>query len=156
MAQGGVSGIGVKVGINLVSGSPTGFTTIQNILDCTLPQLIANKIDKTVYGTSRVKRSVPGLIEVSDLQVVLIQDLDTSTSPEQASLAALNQNGNKIGVRIEVAVNTALSSWVPITWTGYVASWQLGSKKDDIQQLTVAIFFDDSAFTIGSPGASIL
>ena len=64
MAQGGMIGNGVKIAY--AATSPTTWVAVGQILNVEIPQLVADKIDRTVHSTNRYKRSLPGMIDVSD------------------------------------------------------------------------------------------
>lgn len=154
MAQGGMIGNGLKVGY--ANTSPVSWTKIGQILNVTPPQFVSNKIDRTVSGTNKYKRSLPGMIEVSDLQLEILQDLDSSTSPEQAALLALLKAGTTIYWRIEIPVNREATQFRPMEFQGYVSSWQITSPVDDKQTLTVNIAYDDTDVSLLAVGASAM
>lgn len=154
MAQGGMIGNGIKVGYS--NASPVSWTKIGQLLSITPPQFVSDKIDRTVSGENKYKRSLPGMIEVSDLQMEILQDLDAATSPEQAALLALLKAGTTIYWRIEVPVNRAATTFRPMEFQGYVSSWQISSPIDDKQTLTVTVAFDDTDVSLLAPGASAM
>ena len=154
MALDGMIGNGIKVGYS--AASPVSWTKIGQLLSIDPPQFTSDKIDRTVSGTNRYKRSLPGMAEVSDLQMEILGDLDSATSPEQAAMLALFKTGEKVDWRIEVPVNRSQTSFRPMEFQGYVQSWRYGAPIDDRQTLTVTVAFDDADVYLLAPGASAM
>lgn len=146
MAQGGVIGNGVKVGYS--AASPVSYTSIGQILSIEIPQLTADKVDRTVSSSNQYKRSMPGMIDVSDLTFELLADLDESTGATQRQLLTYLKAGTTIYWRIEVPVDRSKSECVPFEFQGYVASWQPTAPVDDKQVVKVSVAFDDTTVTI--------
>lgn len=146
MAQGGMIGNGVKIGYS--TSSPVSYTSIGQILSLEIPQLTADKIDRTVSSTNDYKRSMPGMIDVSDLTFELLQDLDETSGAAQRALLGFLKNGTTIYWRIEVPADRAQNECVPFEFQGFVSSWQPSAPVDDKQVLSVSVSFDDSDVTI--------
>ena len=154
MAQGGMIGNGVKIAYSV--SSPVSWTAVGQILNVEVPQLVADKIDRTVHSTNRYKRSLPGMIDVSDLTLEILQDLATTTGAQQRQLLTYLKAGTTIYWRIEIPVTRDQSSYTAIEFQGYVGSWQPSAPMDDKQTLNCTIVFDDSDITVYGDGASAI
>ena len=149
MAQGGILGNGVRVAYS--SSSPVSWQRLDQLLDISFPTFVADDIDSTVHGTSKLKRSMPGMVEVSEMTLTLLSDLDSATTPEQDALWDLNQAGTTVWWRVEVPVERDQSKCVPFEFQGYVKSWEPATPIDDRQTLNVVIRFDgDSLVKFGT------
>lgn len=117
MATGGLLGNGVRVGFS--STSPVSFTSLPNVLDVKFPTETADKIDKTVHGSSKYKKNFPGMVEVGDMEVVLLGDLDQATSAELETVFAAAQAQTELWWRVEVPTNRAKTRFRPFEFYGY-------------------------------------
>jgi hypothetical protein len=152
MAQGGMVGNGVKIAY--AASSPVTWTSIGQILSVEIPQLTADKIDRTVSSTNDYKRSMPGMVEVSDLTFELLQDLDETTGAAQRALLGFLKAGTTIYWRVEVPADRNQSEFVALEFQGFVGSWQPSAPVDDKQVLNVSVIFDDADVTIYNAAAS--
>jgi len=154
MAQGGMIGNGVKIAFS--ASSPVSWTAVGQILNVEIPQLVADKIDRTVHSTNRYKRSLPGMIDVSDLSLEILQDLATTSGAQQRQLLTYLKAGTTIYWRIEIPVDRNQTTYTAIEFQGYVGTWQPSAPIDDKQVLSCTIVFDDSDITLYGDGASTI
>lgn len=154
MALNGMVGNGVKIAFS--ASSPVAWTAVGQILNAEIPQLVRDKIDRTVHSTYGYKRSLPGMIDVSDLTLEILQDLDTATSGPQATLLTYAKAGTTIWWRIEIPTDRAQSSFAAIEFQGYVMSWQPSAPIADAQKLTAVIAFDGTDISLYPTGASAI
>lgn len=155
MAQGGVLGVHTRVGFSPTL-SPLSYTKINNLLNCVIPGLEPDKIDTSRHG-SLMKRNMPGMTDVSEMELTILQDLDESTSPEQDALFDLNAAGTTVPWRVEVPNQRgAPTSWTPFTFTGWVKSFRPGTAMGEKQTLICTVVFDDTEFTKGAAAASVI
>jgi hypothetical protein len=140
MATGGVLGNGVRVGYS--AASPVSWTRVTQILEVTFPQMVADDVDTTVHSTSRVKRNMPGMIEVSEMTLLLEADLDPATSASHDALWTLQKAGTTVWWRAEVPTDRTQSACVPFEFQGYVKSWAPSTPIDDKQTIEVVVRFD--------------
>jgi hypothetical protein len=145
MATGGVLGNGVRVGYS--AASPVSFTRVPQLLDVTFPTFVYDEVDSTVHGTSKLKRSMPGMITVSEMTMTFLSDLDETTTASQQALFALNQAGTSLWWRVEVPVNREQSKCVAFEFQGFVKSWEPSTPIEDRQTLQVVVKFDGDSFT---------
>lgn len=154
MATGGVLGNGVKVGFS--AASPVSWTAVGQVMNVDMPTLEADDVDTTVHSTSRFKRSMAGMIEVSELTLELLADTNPSTSSAQDLLWNYNQSGTTLYWRVEVPTDRNLSQYTPFEFQGVVKSWKLDAPIDDKQTLTVVVKFDGTTYGKLAPGASAI
>lgn len=153
MATGGVGGNGVKVAYSV--SSPVSWNRIGQLADQELPGLISDKIGSSVHG-SRLKRTMPGMLQVTPLKLTLVADLDPVTSASHAALDTYVRSGATIYFRVEVPANRLASSYVAWEFQGYVSSWQPKSPLEGRQEIDAEIEFDDSTLVKYAPGASAI
>ncbi len=144
MATGGVAGI-VKVGYS--ANSPVSWTSIPQILDIKFPTWVSDQIDTTIHSTAKFKRSIPGMIAVSDMTLTLEWDPDETTTASHDALFDMNQAGTTYWWRIEVAANREATKWTPFEFQGYVKSWEPSTPINDKDTLQVVVSFDGDSFT---------
>src|SRR3989304_931151 len=102
MAQGGYIGHGVKVGFSVVA-SPPAFSRLEQVDDCVIPTLVADKIETTHHGTAgRIKRNIAGEQEVTDPRITLLRDANPVTSPIQNALFSYNNASTSLYWRVEI------------------------------------------------------
>lgn len=154
MATGGVLGNGVKVGYS--ANSPVSWTSVAQVLEVDFPELTPDKVDTTVHGSSKWKRSMAGMIEVSDMTLTLLADTDPSTTPGHDALWDYNQSQTTVWWRVEVPSNRTQSAYTAFEFQGMVAGIKLATPIDDKQTLTVVIRFDGSSLTKYDPAASAI
>lgn len=155
MAQGGVLGVHTKVGYSSVL-SPLSYTKLNNLLNVVIAGLEYDKIDTSIHGVL-LKRNMPGMGDVSETEITVLQDLDAATSPEQAALFTLNAAGTTVAWRVEVPNQRGVpTSWTPITFNGWVKTFKPSSPMGDKQTLVITVVFDGSSYTMGTAAASVL
>ena len=154
MAQGGMVGNGVKIAYS--ASSPVSWTSVGQILNAEVPQLVRDKIDRTVHSAFGYKRSLPGMIDVSDLTLTLLADLDATTGATQRALLNYLKAGTTIWWRIEIPVDRSQSEYAALEFQGFVMSWQPSAPIDGRQEVACTIAFDDTAVTLYAEGASAI
>lgn len=153
MAQGGLIGNGKKVAFSL--SSPISWIKIDQLLDFDFPSMTADKIETTVSSTGKLKRYIPGLIEVGDLSLTVLTDLDPVTS-KQSQLWDLRAAGTTVWWRIEIPEERDLSSFVGFELQGYVSDYTISAPTAERIETTITIVFDGTSITKGNPGPSVI
>jgi len=101
MAQGGLLGNGVKVGVS--TSSPVSYTRIPQVTDAVLPQFTADKVNIDTHSTTNnLHRNRAGLNDVADASVTVLSDMNPVTAPALETLRLANQNGTTIWIRYEI------------------------------------------------------
>ena len=154
MAQSGMLGSGVKVGYS--AASPVSWTGIGQVLEVDIPGLEPDEVETTVHGTSNFRRFIRGLIDVTELRLVLLADLDESTAADQNALFAYQAAGTTIWWRVEIPVDRTRSEYTALEFQGWVKNWLPRAPIDDRQELEVTIRFDGTSFTKYEAGASAI
>lgn len=149
MATGGVLGNGVRVGYS--STSPVSWTRVAQLLEIEFPSMEADDVDVTVHGASRFKRSMPGMIEVSEMTLTLEADLDPVTTPTHSALFDMSNTGATVWWRIEVPTDRTQSEAVAFEFQGNVKTWTLATPIDDKQTIEVVVKFDGDSFNMYDP-----
>ncbi len=156
MADNGIIGNGSKVGYRVVD-SPLGvFTRIGQLLNVNDFELAADKVNTTVHSTNRFKRSMPGMFEVSPLELELLANPDelSGVGVAQEALIDLLLAGTTVNWGVETPVDRTQSSFKRYEFDGYVRAWKHGKPIEDRQTYMFTIEFDDDTFTIEPAGAS--
>lgn len=145
MAQGGLIGNGVRVAYSL--SSPISLLAIGQVFDITLPGLSRADVENSTH-LSVYERTMPGMITVSEMKLMLIADLDPSTSigTAQKALEDLLIAGTTVYWRVEVPTNRARSLCVAREFQGYVKTHQSAAPLKDKQTLETVVKFDDTTF----------
>lgn len=151
MATGGVLGNGVRVGYS--ANSPVSWTRVAQLVEIEFPSMEADDVDVTVHGVSRFKRSMPGMIEVSEMTLTLEADLDPATTPTHTALFDLSNAGTTVWWRIEVPVDREQTEAVAFEFQGNVKTWTLATPIDDKQTVEVVVKFDGDSFVMYEPAA---
>lgn len=154
MAQGGMIGNGVKIAYS--ASSPVSWTSIGQVLNVEVPQLVRDKIDRTVHSASGYKRSLPGMIDVSDMTLEILSDLNQTTGAAIRQLLTYLKAGTTIYWRIEIPTNRAKTEYAALEFQGYVLSWQPAAPIDDKQTIATTIAFDDTEVSLYAAGASAI
>ena len=154
MAQDGMLGSGVKVGYS--AASPVSWTGIGQVLEVDIPGLEPDEVETTVHGTSNFRRFIRGLIDVTELRLVLLADLDEGTAADQDALFTYQAAGTTIWWRVEVPVDRTRSEYTALEFQGWVKNWLPRAPIDDRQELEVTIRFDGTSFTKYEAGASAI
>lgn len=154
MAQGGMIGNGVKIAYS--ASSPVSWTSIGQVLNVEVPQLVRDKIDRTVHSASGYKRSLPGMIDVSDMTLEILSDLNQTTGAAIRQLLTYLKAGTTIYWRIEIPTNRAKTEYAALEFQGYVLSWQAAAPIDDKQTIATTIAFDDTEVGLYAAGASAI
>ena len=154
MAQGGVLGNGVKVAYS--ASSPVSWTGVGQVLDITFPGLVPDEVETTVHGTSKWKRFMPGLIDVSPMELTLLADLDEGTSASQDALFDYQSAGTTLWWRVEVPVDRSQTEYTAFEFQGWVKNWVPTTPQQDKQTLNVTVRFDGSSFSKFPAGSSAI
>ena len=154
MAQSGMLGSGVKVGYS--AASPVSWTGIGQVLEVDIPGLEPDEVETTVHGTSNFRRFIRGLIDVTELRLVLLADLDEGTAADQDALFDYQAAGTTIWWRVEIPVDRTRSEYTALEFQGWVKNWLPRAPIDDRQELEVTIRFDGTSFTKYEAGASAI
>lgn len=159
MATDGVLGNGVKVAFS--ASSPVTWTSVGQVLDIEIPGLEPDEIETTVHGTSKFKRYMPGMIDVSEMTLSLLADLDESSAtesagPAQDSLFEYNQSQTTIWWRVEVPADRTQTEFVAFEFQGWVKNWKPSVPIEDKQTLEVSVRFDGTSYVKYPAGASAI
>jgi len=154
MAQGGMLGSGVKVGYS--ASSPVSWTSVGQILEADVPGLEPDEVETTVHGTSNFRRFMRGLIDISELRLVLLSDLDQATAVDQDALFDYQAAGTTLWWRVEIPVDRTRSAYTALEFQGWVKNWLPRAPIDDRQELEVSIRFDGTSFAKYAAGASAI
>lgn len=121
MATGGVLGNGTKVGF--ATTSPVTWTRVGQLMNIdSFMSLVPADVDTTVYGTSNIMTSMPGMIDPPEMQFTCLSDHNPSTS---ASLETLRQYqsgsghanaGSTLYWRVEVPTDRGQTSSLFRAW----------------------------------------
>lgn len=132
--------------------SPITWVAIQNVTEYEYPTQIADRVDKSVYGTSRLKRNEPGMEEVSDFVFSVIQDMSNAQQKTFRDLRALRTN---LWWLIEIPTNDAGTTFVGFHFQGRIGSFEptpTGMGDEQITKYTV--IFDGTSIGESTNGAS--
>lgn len=155
MALGGVLGNGMKVGYSLAS--PMSWVRIGQLMDIPdFPQLISDEVDTMVHGTSRIKTTMPGMIEPPEVSLDMLADFDPATMPSQEVLRTLQRDGTTVYWRIEAPVNRAQTSFRSWEFSAWVKEWSPSVPIEDKQTLHCVLKFDGPSVTVNNVGASVI
>jgi len=154
MAKGGVLGNGLKVGFSTTQSGP--WTEIEDILEITFPVWQGSKVDRTTHKVgNRLRRSMPGMIEVGDPQFTVVTDFDPATSPELETVRGYNKDGTNVWWRFEVPVNRAQTLFRGVEFQAGVLSIEPDTPIDDKQTEVFTLNFDgEDLYWDESAGAS--
>lgn len=146
MASDGMIGNGSKVGYS--ASSPTTWIPLGQMLNVDGIEEVRAKVDRTIHSTGKYKRSLPGLIEVSDLTLDILADPDESATngTVQSALRTLLHDGTTVYWRIEIPIDRTQSAYKPFEFQGYVQRWKLNTPIEGAQTFNVTVAFDDSSF----------
>jgi hypothetical protein len=131
-------GMGCKAAYSIAS--PTSWVEVENIVDLGLPVQTADRVDKTVHlPGSRLKRAEPGLENVADPFLTLLQDL--SDAPQKV-LRTLKADRTKVWWRFEVPTEDDCSLFVGFEFEARVANFEPAVPKDGEQTTKYTLMFD--------------
>jgi len=147
-------GNGVKIAFS--ASSPVAWIAVGQVLNAEIPQLVRDKIDRTVHSAYGYKRSLPGMIDVSDLTLEILQDLNQATSVAQRTLLTYLKAGTTLWWRIEIPTDRTQTAFAALEFQGFVMSWQPSAPIGEKQQLTAVIAFDGSDISLYAAGASAI
>jgi hypothetical protein len=157
MARGGVLGNGCKVAYSL--SSPITWVEIEEVTDVVFPTWQADKVANNVHSaTNKLKRNMPGLIEVGDPSFTVLSDFDPSTAPDQAKLIDLNKTGENVWWRFEVPVNRQKTLFRGVEFQAGVLNFSPATPIDDRQTTQYTLTFDgeDVAWDLAAGASEIV
>jgi hypothetical protein len=154
MAQGGLLGNGVKVGVS--TGSPVSWTRVLQVTDVVPPNFAADKVNIDTHSTTNnLHRNRAGLNAVSDATITTLSDLNPVTNPGGELLRLANLNGTTIWVRIEIPVNDARDSFRSVEFSCTVSGFNPSTPIADKQTTQYTLVFNgDSVGWSASVAAS--
>ena len=149
----GLLGNGVKVGYS--ASSPVSFTTITNLLNVTVPKLVADRVEKTTHGTGGFHRFLSGLLDVNPMSLELLTDHGAAS---HLGLSSLNRSKASVWWRIEIPVSRDLSTtqYRAIEFEGSVSEFSFDTPIADVQKTMVTIQFEGTDFSIYAPANGVL
>lgn len=145
--------IGVNSKFAYSEASPVSWTAITDVTEFEFPTQVADDVDKSVYGTSRLKRSEPGMIAVSNPSLTVVQDLSNAT---QRRLRELIGTRALIWLLMEIPTNDAGTNFVGYHCNVRVSSFEPGVPKDGLQTTKYTFTFDGTSIGEGASGASVI
>ncbi len=156
MAQGGLLGNGVKVGIS--TGSPVSWTRLLQVTDVVPPNFTADKVNIDTHSTTNnLHRNRSGLNDVSDASVTQLSDLNPVTNAGGELLRLANINGTTIWIRIEIPVNDAKDSFRACEFSCTVSAFAPSTPIADKQTTQYTFVFNgDSVGWSASVAASAI
>lgn len=155
MALGGILGVHTRVAYSAAL-SPLTYVKLVQLRNVVIPHLETDKVDVSLHG-SIWKRKMPGMTDVTEMTVTLLQDLDAATSADQAAIIALAAAGTTVAWRVELPNQRGTpTTWTPVTFNGWVSSLQPGSAQAEAQELVITVTFDGTSFTWGSAATSVI
>jgi hypothetical protein len=154
MAANGLIGNGVKVGYSATS--PVSWTRVGQVLDTDLPGLEPEEVETTVHSTSRFRRHIPGMIDVTESRLLLLADLDETTNTTQDALFDYQAAGTTLWWRIEVPTARDQSKFTAFEFQAFVKNWVPRAPIDGRQELEVTLRFDGDSFTKYAAGDSAI
>lgn len=141
MATGGYINNGVRIGYS--ASSPVSWTRIGQVAVAPTFGIERDKVDSTVHGTSIFKRSMPGMAEVPLGEMVLIADLNPSTTPTHDAMRSAVLAGTTYWFRIEFPVDRSQSQFRAVEFQAYVRTWMVnGESPEERQEIQCALEFD--------------
>lgn len=161
MALLGVLGNGTKVGFSI--SSPVSWTRVGQLKNIDeFLALIPEDVDTSVYSTSNIRTSMPGMIEPPEFRCTCLADFDPTTMPSHETIrqyqggSGYATQGTVIWWRIEVPVNRAQSSFRAWEFEGYVKDFNPSLPLDDAQTLEFSVRFSGTGIGVYPPGASAI
>ena len=156
MADRGMIGNGTKVAFR-IEGSPLApFTEIGQLLNVNDFELARDKVSSTVHSTNIYKRSLPGMAEVSPLELELLANPDELQGHgiTQQQLITYLLAGTTVNWRVEVPVDRAQTEYKGYGFDGYVRTWRHGKPIEERQVYMFTIEYDDDSFEFDTAGPS--
>lgn len=154
MAVDGLLGNGVKVAYS--AASPVSWIRIPQVLNVTIPGLEFDEVETTVHSTGGLRRHIPGLGDVTEMELELLADLDETTTASFNALFNFQAARTTVWWRIEVPTTRAQTKFTAFEFQGFVKTWSVDPPIDDRQVLTVSVRFDGTSFSKLAAGASVI
>lgn len=146
MAQGGLLGNGTKVGYSTTENGP--WTEVTQVIDVVFPTWESGKVEITTHQVgNKLRRYMPGLIEVGDPSFTVLSDFDPATAADQAQLIAWNADGTSVWWRFEVPVNRAQTSFRGVEFQAGILNFSPATPIDDKQTTQYTLSFDGESIT---------
>ena len=141
MAQGGILGNGVKVGVS--TGSPVTWTRVLQVTDVVTPNFAADRVNIDTHSTTNnLHRNMPGLNDVSDATVTTLADLNPVTNPGGELLRLANLNGTQIWLRIEIPTDSTRTVFRSVEFSCRVSAFAPATPIADKQTVQYTFVFD--------------
>lgn len=154
MALQGVLGNDTRVGFSQTS--PVSFTRIPQVLDVKYPGLTPDKLDRTIHSSGNFYQNFQGLNQVTDAEVLILDDPDETTSPILETLRTLHDAGTTVYWGFERPTNRAKTLFRRTEYQGYISDFVPSTPIKDKQTLMVKIVFSDTAFSVYPKGAATI
>jgi hypothetical protein len=154
MAADGLLGNGVKVAYS--AASPVSWIRVPQVLNVVIPGLEFDEVETTVHSTGGLRRFIPGLGDVTEMELELLADLDETTTASYNALFNFQAARTTIWWRIEVPTTRAQTKFTAFEFQGFVKTWKADPPIDDRQTLMVTVRFDGTSFSKLSAGASAI
>ena len=157
MAADGMIANGIKIGYS--AASPVSWNAIGQLLSVGGIKLTRAKIARTVHSTNIFNRYLPGMADVADVALEILQDPDEGTThgAVQEALRALLTAGTTVWWRIEFPTDRVQTEYKPVEFQGFVTDFEIsGGAPEDRQTFTVTVAFDGDSVSIGPAGATAI
>lgn len=131
-------------------GSPGTFVEVNQILEGDPPQFERDRVETTVHGVVTIRKYTPGLADVSDTRLLLLTDLERSTSPSHLGLKDLERDQTLVWCRFAVPIQADLATCDYFTYEfqGRVSKWGLVTPIDAAKNTEVIFQFGgDDVYT---------
>ena len=147
----GLLGNGVTVAYSLTS--PVTWVPVVNLLDITVPKLVADRVEKTTHGTGGFHRFMGGLL---DVQAAALTLLTHHGAASHIDIARQNRTKETNWWRIEIPVDRDLATtqYRAIEFEGSVSEFSFETPIADVQKTMVAIQFEGTDFAVYPAAAS--
>lgn len=148
MPLGGQLGSGVRVGYSLAS--PHSWVTVTQVLEAEPPRFERDRVETSTHGTTTLRRYIPGLADVTDARILLLADLQRSTSPSHMGLKDLEKSQTLVWVRFEIPRDNDLGATVYFVYEfqARVSQWSLSTPIDGRKEIEVLFQFGGTDITL--------
>lgn len=147
----GLLGNGVKIGYSLTS--PHAWVQVTNLMELTVPKLVADRVAKDTHGAGGFHRFMGGLLDVQAMAFTLLTDHGAAS---HIDLARQNRTKESNWWRIEIPVDRDLATtqYRPVEFEGSVSEFSFDTPIADVQKTMVSVQFEGTDFSVGAPAAS--
>lgn len=132
----------LRVGYRASSADP--WTAVHNLTNASIPDDIQERLDTTVFSAAKRKRSRPGYISTSPVELEALRSPDPSTAvgAEQKALRDLRIAGTTVTWRIEEACDDAGTDWFGVEFDGYIGTFKPVASLGQISKVQIVVEFD--------------